>query len=887
MSRPDSRKAELRDLHGKCEAALDDVSHCSGSVNVAITSHANSNAIKQLRETLEKKLKAAKVVVADVMRVDGLYVAAANDTLKKTTRFHEERYGFLEKSAQTTITRALDAEKTSAAPLPAAASRPPNKPSVKSTSRRIPFPEAAEYAAASLGNLQEEQEPVAAAPSSIATKKIPVPPPQKPTSTTPRPQPAQTATDFQKICDDQKAELEKTLDTITQKLRQQITASFSAEVKFSELAELREFASGQRSALDESLKKIGKNFDGETELAARYRLLRVEVKLERSLFVLNACFNEEGEYESAAAADIKKHFNATKTFREQLIEMANGEAKREALRDYYDHVSREITQRLVTEDVLTAEDVNIPPQIQSQLDALAATARQPARIQSPTPPPQSLSPPSQPVATTTNTAANAHPTPPIHSPLIPGIDDDAVDDDKRTGLLQRIFLSPPTIPGMPQQPNPFAEMIENIAGADSKLVLKSIEFDADKEAHAFIFEKTITDPAVIAAPRTEPIVALRNKSADGNSIEWRTNLAWKENCALIAVMQKQLHEKNAPAMQTATPPQDPTAIRLGTLVRQANPQTIRLPGAANPHNRVEGVLATNLTAAEHQLIDAFFNAGFQTVHYKVPGESEESVITKARWGTLNNKPASAVSTSSPASVVQASTSVARPIASAAQTSAQQCKEVTRATVNSVREHDFEDVRGVFIPHTVSFQDNSAQNQAKEILDNAKILVDKGYEKVATTYSANQDEMKKINDHYTSPATKPFPNCGTNQGNVINALRNLLNTDPNYTELKSKFFVIPIPTMLGGGASGNADDDAVTESLQHAEQFLNTGGALLGWRNQESDDKNETVAIGGGIANSFSGDAKRTYLVQAKTIQEKFLALETAFPYKPAQLTPRR
>lgn len=154
-----------------------------------------------------------------------------------------------------------------------------------------------------------------------------------------------------------------------------------------------------------------------------------------------------------------------------------------------------------------------------------------------------------------------------------------------------------------------------------------------------------------------------------------------------------------------------------------------------------------------------------------------------------------------------------------------------------------------VPFRVDFEKDgtsvSSRAQAIKILDEVARLHANGAKTVGITYSANKDQTDKIIDTYNKGGWKTGTS-GANQATVISEIEQLL-TEPKYKHLQSVYRTVPITTMEydSKGKPAPAKDTAVKQSLDHASQFMESGGVLLGWTNQKTPPGK--LAIGGGVA----------------------------------------
>ncbi|MCW8419421.1 hypothetical protein OQJ18_00415 [Fluoribacter dumoffii] len=156
-----------------------------------------------------------------------------------------------------------------------------------------------------------------------------------------------------------------------------------------------------------------------------------------------------------------------------------------------------------------------------------------------------------------------------------------------------------------------------------------------------------------------------------------------------------------------------------------------------------------------------------------------------------------------------------------------------------------------VPFQVDFAKNgtpvSSRDQAIKILDEVNRLHANGAKKVGITYSANQAQTDKIIDTYQKGGWKTGTN-GANQASVVAQIEQLLTT-PKYQHLQGVYQTVPITTMQydSKGNPKPADPSSVKKSLEHASQFMDSGGVLLGWTNQKTPQG--SLAIGGGVASA--------------------------------------
>lgn len=214
--------------------------------------------------------------------------------------------------------------------------------------------------------------------------------------------------------------------------------------------------------------------------------------------------------------------------------------------------------------------------------------------------------------------------------------------------------------------------------------------------------------------------------------------------------------------------------------------------------------------------------------------------------------------------------------------------------------DGTNTKSLFLPLKMTYHDKtnnpngmSATEQARTILDNVRVLKEKGYREVGITYSANQEETAALLAYYAdtkNPKEAAFPRLGTNQGAVMKEVLRLLAED-KYHDLEPAFKIIPLTTMKYD-AQGNvavAEESSVTASIQNAQHFMQASNhALLGWQNQSTrtlpadfySQPNQTAeaaklgtkyfAVGGGIASTAGLNSNLEHQEQMARIQDKLL-----------------
>ena len=180
---------------------------------------------------------------------------------------------------------------------------------------------------------------------------------------------------------------------------------------------------------------------------------------------------------------------------------------------------------------------------------------------------------------------------------------------------------------------------------------------------------------------------------------------------------------------------------------------------------------------------------------------------------------------------------------------------------------------------------NATQQAQAILDNARVLVKKGYSKVMVTYSANLDQANELEKLRNNPNWADKLNQvdakgasigprigGSGQAAVMKELITLLKENKDF---QKHIEIAPLPTMKqAGGAGGPCDDidlqrhlDYVTHALADATRTV----AVVALQNQDTQTAGVHVGFGGakGVAATFKGEDATKHQAQSKTVQTAF------------------
>ena len=166
--------------------------------------------------------------------------------------------------------------------------------------------------------------------------------------------------------------------------------------------------------------------------------------------------------------------------------------------------------------------------------------------------------------------------------------------------------------------------------------------------------------------------------------------------------------------------------------------------------------------------------------------------------------------------------------------------------------------GAFINYILAYKKDdiyiSAKNQALNILEKARTLINDKAIGVAITYSANYGQTLQINKVYNEGGWNT-ETSGANQAEVMSNMELLLET--TYKSLKTKIRIAPITTMNAYTnpldpwrlfVSFRPVENIVNEDLKRIKNLLEHGWTVLGWQNQDTAINIEApYAIGGGIA----------------------------------------
>ena len=143
---------------------------------------------------------------------------------------------------------------------------------------------------------------------------------------------------------------------------------------------------------------------------------------------------------------------------------------------------------------------------------------------------------------------------------------------------------------------------------------------------------------------------------------------------------------------------------------------------------------------------------------------------------------------------------------------------------------------------------SARDQCQQIVDAVKCLVQKGYERVGLTYSANQKPQTQAifgaykfnpvltNNNFDIGVAKTITETGISGANQAATLTQL--DDLTDDAFRKVFRIIPLSTMEIGGGGKDVDEDALGKSsdcLEYVKQFLALDKSIiLGWCDQYTE-----------------------------------------------------
>lgn len=177
--------------------------------------------------------------------------------------------------------------------------------------------------------------------------------------------------------------------------------------------------------------------------------------------------------------------------------------------------------------------------------------------------------------------------------------------------------------------------------------------------------------------------------------------------------------------------------------------------------------------------------------------------------------------------------------------------------------------GSFIPFVLTFHGKTADEQAREILAEAKKQLAAGASGVGITYSANWGQTHAIRQVYADGGWDTHTD-GDNQATVMKAMETLEGGE--FAELQGKLRIVPITTMnYGSFPSGTTMDDVIDEDIAAIKALIAGGWTILGWINQKGSTH---YAVGGGVAKGWyqSHPDKALSPAQSARIQAALTAL---------------
>ena len=161
--------------------------------------------------------------------------------------------------------------------------------------------------------------------------------------------------------------------------------------------------------------------------------------------------------------------------------------------------------------------------------------------------------------------------------------------------------------------------------------------------------------------------------------------------------------------------------------------------------------------------------------------------------------------------------------------------------------------GKFVSFVVPFSKDGVQvppqNQAGDILQKSRAMVNNGAKGVAITYSANYGQTREIEKVYFIGGWNTQTD-GANQAAVMRSMESLLGSE--YKDLQGKMRIVPITTMNAYDYPVAPWDEKVlmgivTTDLDRIKIYLEGGWDVLGWQNQNTvDNLKHPYAIGGGV-----------------------------------------
>jgi len=161
-------------------------------------------------------------------------------------------------------------------------------------------------------------------------------------------------------------------------------------------------------------------------------------------------------------------------------------------------------------------------------------------------------------------------------------------------------------------------------------------------------------------------------------------------------------------------------------------------------------------------------------------------------------------------------------------------------------------RGAFIDFLLSYEGRTADWQAVAILTKGKQLLAAGYPAVAITYSANEDQTRKLIEVYAK-GQYTARIIGENQAEVMTAMETQLGKG-EWTALQMKMQIAPITTIP---RKGTDPLKIVQDDIARIRKQLDKGFAILGWQNQTTvGSLQHPYAIGGGIQKQLPSDVER-------------------------------
>jgi len=158
-------------------------------------------------------------------------------------------------------------------------------------------------------------------------------------------------------------------------------------------------------------------------------------------------------------------------------------------------------------------------------------------------------------------------------------------------------------------------------------------------------------------------------------------------------------------------------------------------------------------------------------------------------------------------------------------------------------------------------------QAIRLLDEIDLLCSvHGVPEVGLPFSANHAKQTlHVHDVYRNDQWETGIH-GHGQAAVIANIEKLLKS-PKYQHLQFRVKFLPVTTCEFPGGKGKTREEWVQDDLHRIEEFIENGGTVIGWQNQ---DTGAGYAIGGGVAGDLPPSIK-------DLVQKTFARFATKYP----------